>query len=107
MKLKKADILVFVLVLLLSLGLFAASFFVYTEKGSFVSISINNTLYCREELNKDTVITLENNTVTIKNGQVYMSSANCPDGICVAHKPIEKKGETIVCLPSRVVVEVE
>lgn len=107
MKLKKADILVFILVLILSLGLFAVSFFIHTEKGSYVSVSINNTQYCREEIDKDTVIILENNTVTVKDGQVYMSSANCPDGICVAHKPIEKKGETIVCLPSRVIIEVE
>ena len=32
--------------------------------------------------------------------------ASCPDGICAAHKPISREGESIVCLPHRVVITV-
>lgn len=46
------------------------------------------------------------NLLVIKDGKASMKEADCPDKICVAHKPICKKGETIVCLPHKVVVEV-
>jgi hypothetical protein len=36
-----------------------------------------------------------------------MEGASCPDQICVKHKAIYKNGETIICLPNEVFVEVE
>ena len=36
-----------------------------------------------------------------------MKEADCPDQICRKHKAIDKSGETIVCLPHKVVIEVE
>jgi len=44
--------------------------------------------------------------LVIKDGKADMISAECPDHICVHHAPISHKGETIVCLPNRVVVEI-
>ena len=39
-------------------------------------------------------------------GKPVWKKQNCPDKICVNHAAISKKGETIVCLPHKVVVEV-
>ena len=36
-----------------------------------------------------------------------MTEADCPDKICVNTGKISKIGETIVCLPHRVVVEIQ
>ena len=36
-----------------------------------------------------------------------MEDADWPDQVCVHHKPISKNGETIICLPNQVFVEVE
>ena len=44
--------------------------------------------------------------VIIKNDEVYMEKANCKDLICVKHKPISKNGESIICLPNQVYIEV-
>ena len=35
-----------------------------------------------------------------------MIEADCPDRLCVKQKAICKNGETIVCLPHKVVVEI-
>ena len=35
-----------------------------------------------------------------------MKDANCPDKICEGHQKISYKGETIVCLPHKVVIEI-
>ena len=42
----------------------------------------------------------------IKDGKVTMKEADCKDQICADHKAIEKSGETIVCLPHKVVIEI-
>ena len=46
------------------------------------------------------------NTLCIENGRAYISSADCPDLLCVRQGGIEKDGESIVCLPHRVIVTV-
>jgi hypothetical protein len=42
----------------------------------------------------------------IKDGEAYMQEADCPNQICVHHSPVSHKGETIVCLPNRVIIEI-
>ena len=42
----------------------------------------------------------------ISGGKADMESADCPNQICVHHSAISHTGETIVCLPNRVVIEV-
>ena len=41
-----------------------------------------------------------------KNFMLTMKKADCKDQICADHKAIEKSGETIVCLPHKVVIEI-
>ena len=45
--------------------------------------------------------------LVIEDGKAYMEEADCPNQICVHHSPVSHKGETIVCLPNRVVIEVQ
>ena len=44
--------------------------------------------------------------MVIDGAEVYMESADCPNQICVHHSSISHKGETIICLPNRVVIEI-
>ena len=46
------------------------------------------------------------NVVKISDGMVYVKSADCPNQICVNTKPVSETGESIVCLPHRMVVSV-
>lgn len=46
------------------------------------------------------------NVLVIENAKAYVSEADCPDGICVDYRPISNVGETIVCLPHKVVIEI-
>ena len=47
------------------------------------------------------------NELVIKDGSACVSKANCPDKICAQHRPVRKSGETIVCLPHKLVIEIE
>ena len=46
------------------------------------------------------------NILIIEKGKAYISYADCPDGICKDYRPVSFVGETIVCLPHKVVIEV-
>lgn len=47
------------------------------------------------------------NIVEIKNGMVSVIEASCRNQICVKHSPISRSGESIVCLPNRLVVRID
>ncbi len=46
------------------------------------------------------------NIVIIRDGIVHMDYSNCKNQICVHTGEISKKGDTIVCLPNYVIVEI-
>ena len=46
------------------------------------------------------------NIVTVQDGKIAVTEANCPDQICVNHKPTNQTADPIVCLPNKLVVEV-
>lgn len=49
----------------------------------------------------------ETNTIAVSDGALRISSATCPDQVCVRTGFIEHAGETIVCLPHRLVIEIK
>ena len=47
------------------------------------------------------------NTLEIKDGKSRLIEADCPDQICVNTGSIQYVGQSIICLPHRVVVEIQ
>ena len=47
------------------------------------------------------------NIIEITEAGVRMKEADCPDQICVTRGVIQKSGQSIVCLPHRLVVRLE
>ena len=85
--------------------------FVLRDGGNVVKVMVDGKEYGTYSLSQNIsqdIQTGENlNRFVIKDGKVYMEKATCPDGICVAHRPVFRDGESIVCLPNRGVVTVE
>ncbi|MCC8067361.1 MAG: NusG domain II-containing protein [Clostridiales bacterium] len=106
MKLKKAEISLFLIVAAVCIAVLAYRAY-HQEEGSEVIISVNGVEYGRYSLNKDQVIEInDTNVLTISDGEAYMSDANCPDQLCVSMGHISSHNELIVCLPNSVVVQV-
>ncbi len=81
------------------------------ESGEQVRVTVDGETYGVYDLNVSQTIPIEidgvvTNTLVISDGVADMLSADCPDQICVDTKAISAMGETIVCLPHKVVVEV-
>lgn len=47
------------------------------------------------------------NIISIKGGVVNMKDANCPDKLCIHQGNISRNGDTIVCLPHGLIVEIK
>ena len=85
--------------------------FIFRQGGDMVQITVDGVLYGTYSLSEDRVEEIRTgedglNRLIIQNGKAVMQTASCPDGICVSHRPIFRVGESIVCLPNRVVVTV-
>lgn len=76
-----------------------------TEK---VKITVDGKVFGTYLLSEDRTVSVnETNIVLITEGTVSIESADCPDQICVHHQRIKRSGESIICLPNKVVVSIE
>ena len=80
------------------------------EGGQIVRVTVDGTVTGEYPLNRDDTVAIEgvggSNTLVIEGGQADMTEADCPDKVCVDHAPISDVGESIICLPQKVVVEI-
>ena len=80
--------------------------------GTAAIVTVDGQEYGRYPLSKDQDIPIEidgevTNYLVIRDGAADMTEADCPDLLCVNMKAISMDGETIVCLPNKVVVKIE
>ena len=104
---------IFIAILLAVVTVAGLAIFFLRGEGSTVKVEVDGKVIGTYSLSIDReveIITGENreqyNVLVIRDGKATVSSASCPDGICAAHKPISREGESIVCLPHRVVITV-
>ncbi len=80
------------------------------KQGNTADIYIDDRLAQTVDLSVDDVYTFQtdwgSNTVEVKDGAVSMKSADCPDKVCVRMGAKNRNGETITCLPHKLVIEV-
>lgn len=104
---KKNDLILIVSVILISLSAFFILKFTKSD-GETVTVSVDGSIYGTYDLNKDDIIDINGtNTLVIEDNKAYMKDAHCPDKLCVKQKAISKDGESIICLPNKVIVTVE
>ena len=102
-----ADIILICILLVLALSVFLVVELTRRE-GAYVVVSIDGGEVCRYSLSEDGEFTLNGgtNTLVISGGKAYISEADCPDGLCVSQGKISRTGQTVVCLPNRVMLRI-
>lgn len=80
-------------------------------RGAKAVVTIDGNTYGEYYLSEDVSVTVDipgggYNSFVIKDGKADMTDADCRDHICVDHKSINLDGETIVCLPHKLVIEI-
>ena len=108
MKKNRSSVVLFVGFILAAIG---AMFFLkgqIGETGATAVVTVDGVERYRCSLFIEKEIAIDaTNTLVIKDGAADIIFADCPDQICVKHEPISKAGETIICLPNKVVVTIE
>lgn len=108
---KKKDMILIGALLACSVILYLVIQFAVKKDGGMVIVKIDGEVVNELNIDMDTQVTVQgydggSNTIVIEGGKVYMKDADCPDKVCEHTGKISKTGETIVCLPHRVVVEI-
>jgi hypothetical protein len=110
---KKADIIIIALIIIVAATIYLALSFKESDveaEDLLVEVYYDGELYDSGSLMTNKVITVETelgfNVIAIEEGAVSMSEADCKDGICIKSGAIDSIGEYIVCLPHKVHVEI-
>ena len=106
-KKRRVDICLIGALLLLSAVLYFAINGGRTAGGTAV-VRVDGEITETHALSEDGEFTLNGgtNVLVIENGEAYMKSADCPDKLCVGMGKIRRAGESVTCLPNRVVITV-
>jgi hypothetical protein len=105
---KKGDIAIILICLCVSLTLlFSVSF----SSGEKVCVFSNGNLFGEYELGTDKEIIVkykdEFNKINIENRFVFVTDASCNDKFDVMQGKISKPGQSIICLPNRLIVTIK
>ena len=76
-----------------------------------VQVRVDGEIVKEFDINQDTTYEIQGvddgtNLLVIKDGVAEVTEASCPDSLCINMGQISNVGESIVCLPNKVVVEV-
>lgn len=118
---KKNDIILIAALLLIAFAVFVgvSIYSKLTTKEPEAVVYLDGEEQGRYPLSEDTEVelrqtTLESgqdedryNILRIHDGKADIVEASCPDKVCVNHRPVNGNGESLVCLPNQMVVEIE
>ena len=105
---KRADLILVVALLLLA-GALYLTLNANRQEGGVVVVRVDGVETERHSLAVDGTFPLNGGTniLVIRDGQAWLSEANCPDLLCVKQGKIHYTGQVITCLPNRLTVTVE
>ncbi len=101
-------------VILVVLAILALSYlvlyFATNKAGAMITVEKDGAVIGSYGLDDDRQIPISDdagsNLLVIKGGRAHMEEASCPDHLCIKQGEISKVGQTIVCLPNKVIVTV-
>lgn len=110
MKKHKFDIIVATVLILTAVISYIIVSVVNSEKAGKIEVVIDGRTEYTYPLDKDGEYDIENdkfiNVIVVKDGRVSMKEADCPDKLCVKQGTISKNGQSIICLPHKLVVKI-
>ena len=78
----------------------------FFSQGASARVFINNTLWKEIALDRDNTIVLPHMVLLVKKGKIEVLHSNCPQGICKHQGWISRPGQSIVCVPNHVLIEI-
>jgi hypothetical protein len=109
-KTRNADVLLLCGILAVGCGI-AALLLLTGQTGATVQVRVDGNLVGTYPMTKNQTYEIQGanggtNLLMIQDGTAWVEEASCPDGLCRNMGIISKNGQSIVCLPNQVVIEV-
>lgn len=97
---------------LLALLIGAAFNLLNKKEADLVLVLQDGEVIAEYPLSEDHAVTISSdengyNLLMISGKEASVSDANCPDRLCVSQKAISRRGESIICLPHKLVILIE
>ena len=104
--------IILLLCLLVTAGAVWCALTLLKAPGEYVLVIVDGRETARYRLDSELTTDIETegghiNTLVITGGKAEITSADCPDKLCVNQKPISRAGESIICLPHKLVIRIE
>ncbi len=108
--LRKND-LILIAILVGTLAIISVILLLVRDPGNSVVVSVDGVKKHTFPLDENLEFEIEGyeggkNFLVIEDGEAYLTDASCPDHLCVHMGKISNVGQSIICLPNRVVVEI-
>lgn len=111
---KKGDYVTIIMIIFSAVFIFflTTNKFIKDSDNKDVLITIDGEFYAKEKLNDKVYKEFEidskygKNEVIIQNGFVHIHESDCKDNICIKKGKISKIGDSIICLPNRLIVKI-
>lgn len=108
---KKNDIILVTILLILAIVSYNVIKYINNENGAQIQVvidgEVSETFPLDEDITYKIIISsTDYNLLIIKDGAASIIEATCPDELCVKQKEITKNGESIICLPNEIVIRV-
>lgn len=102
----RADFIIIAVILLAAVLLLA---FRPKEIGKTATVRVDGEEYKTLNLESEekTEITVNGVSIVCDSGEIYIKESTCRDRVCVNAGHISKKGQSAVCVPNRVSVEIK
>lgn len=104
MKWRCADFIVIAVVLVAAIGIWLYP--ALSSAGAMAKIEQDGKTKT-VSLETDATFEIENATIAVKDGTICVSEASCPDRVCVNTGAISREGQSIVCVPNKIVITIE
>jgi hypothetical protein len=105
-----AEKVLWIVIVIFAIGFFIG-FKIFARKGEYVQVRVSGKIVAEYPLDEELETVIKGydngeNKLVIKSGEAYIMEANCPDKLCMNQGKINLEGQSLVCLPNKVVVEI-
>ncbi|MBR1771349.1 MAG: NusG domain II-containing protein [Lachnospiraceae bacterium] len=108
-KRRRADVLLLTSFVLVGIGLLCGIFYQATPPKA-VEVRVDGAVRARYPLDVSCDVVIDGvggtNRLRIEGGAAWIEEASCPDKLCVHMGRISRVGQSVICLPHQVVVEI-
>ena len=111
MKRLKSDIIILALILMAAFAAYEVPALLQSDGEGVIGVYQDGELLYQYSLLEEETITVSclegYNLLLIEGGEVRVTDADCPDQLCVRQRAISGNGESIICLPHKLVIQID